>query len=76
LVPLGKSSKKKETMDIVDIRKWNGEGIPYSILLRNLQQFSHLIESDKSKTFIYDEMIMNVQSIDREEATPLGAKEP
>ncbi len=30
---------KKETNGYVDIRKWNGEGIPYSILLRNLQQF-------------------------------------
>jgi hypothetical protein len=38
---------KKETNGYVDIRKWNGEGIPYSILLRNLQQFSHLIESDE-----------------------------
>lgn len=38
LLPHIKSGKKRNH-GYVDIQKWNGEGIPHSILVRNLQQF-------------------------------------
>jgi hypothetical protein len=58
-------SGKKRNHGYVDIRKWNGEGIPYSIFLRNLQhnfevqrptlivKFLHTTQSLRSKATIY-----------------------
>lgn len=58
-------SGKKRNHGYVDIRKWNGEGIPYWIFLRNLQhnfevqrptlivKFVHTTQSLRSKATIY-----------------------